>query len=360
MRFRRVGAVLFSAIMATTGLVANQGTASAIAGCPIPDGDSHCHAVGGYGPSFNFPPTYVNALGANIAVDCLHVGNRATDFINFEMWLTTDAGNWVEEGMTAGTLWASPGQEQGFIWYWADMRRQLNSYSEHYIGNASTGTYSNVAFYGEGGGNWGVYRNGTKIGTSLGMGQVASGGQLGAESTSRDVTVNGNANSWGFYGYDNNWHLVSGEAFYNNSQGLMTGYANGQYVHAQTPSCSGLTSTGTFQAPTADPAGLAATARKAALATGEDNPYDVRVVRSNRKAANAMVGSDTAGDQAVHVIQQRGSFTSPGGRAPVGHQAPTGNVLTTTIDAVTGQLLDLTITSEAPDLNTLGTVTTLG
>jgi hypothetical protein len=224
--------------LSTSTLWLGAGSADAIAGCP--SYPSHCHAVARYGPVAGQQAYYLNAVGADLEVDCLWVDNPYTDFVNYELWMTTNnnysaTGYWVEGGMTAGTLsHGVGGHPTGFLWYWADMRPNGGGYWEHYISDATTGTYTNLSFYWAGNGAWNVYKGGSYVGQSTYNGDWAGGGQTGAESTSPNIYVSGNTRNWQWLNGSGRWDWITVDTPYNNNPGLLSLSVNGPSVHAQT------------------------------------------------------------------------------------------------------------------------------
>jgi hypothetical protein len=359
---RRLSSIATVVALAVAGMAIGVGTATAVGPC---DRGTHCYGVGSYGPVRGNPPTYVNAVGSDLEVDCVGVTHPDTDWVNYEMWLDTgDGSDWIESGMTLGTLFAAPGQPQGFVWFWADQRSNGGGYHEHYIGPATTGEASNVSFYGAGNGNWDIYKAGSKVGFSSGVGTSSGGGSNGAESITTSAVLVGHTDSWGFYDLNNKWHLVSGEGFFNNSNGFFAGSASGSSISVSTPSgCAGAASAHRSTAIAVQPvttSTVRAMATRTAKVLGDSEPANATYVRTNRGAAGQLVGAKVDTDQSVYVIQMTGKFkvpASPG--AGTGHPAPTGTVLTVTVDAATGQVQDWGIDTTAPKLGTLGSVTSL-
>jgi hypothetical protein len=310
---------------------------------------------------------WLNAVGSDLEVGCLSVGDRINDLVNYEMWMSTnnnyDATHyWVEAGMTAGTLYSAPGQPRGFLWFWADSRPG-GGYSEHNLGNASVGTYTNVSFYWVSGtGNWDVYLGGNYVGTSTNNGAYAGGSQNGLEVTTANTTDIGNTANWQYQSPQGTWYWVTGEQFINtNTSGLLSGYANNQAVHAQTASCSSPYTTTTTPA-TPQPvtsATLKAVAERFATVAGDVHPSTIRYVKTTRQAANKLVGTKVNADQPVYMIQMTGTFAVPAAKVPTGGSAPKGTTLTVTVDAATGQVDDWGIDSTMHNLSALGTVAAL-
>ncbi|MFE0463831.1 hypothetical protein ACFW1A_31710 [Kitasatospora sp. NPDC058965] len=367
MRSIRTAALLAAGTtLITSTVVLAASPASAVAGCPTADGASHCYARGAFGPLAGQGPVWMDAIGTDLEVDCLSVGNRSTDFADYEMWMTTnnnyDAYDfWVEEGMTAGTLYAAPGAPQGFVWYWADSRPNGGGYNEHYVRDASTGNYTNVSFYFvQGTGDWNVFLGGSQIGTSAGVGAYAGSAANGVEVTTRDTTIVGNSANWQ-YRQNNVWNWAPA-AWQNTSGNLLSGWTNGPSVHAQTNSCSSHN-----LAPQSAPAPQAATPQRlseiatqfAALA-GDTHATNRRYVKTTRKAANALNGAQVAADGQSYLIQLDGKFTVPSAKTPKGQNAPTGTELSITVDAATGRVTDWGVSASSSGLEKLGAVSQLG
>jgi hypothetical protein len=103
---------------------------------------------------------------------------------------------------------------------------------------------------------------------------------------------------------------------------------------------------------------LRAVATRVASAEGETNPVGGQVVSSFRDAANQLAnGADIADPSAAYVVVLHGNFTAdhagPFGAAPRGHAL-------TLVVSPTFDLLDLTISANAPDLSRLGDTESLG
>ena len=104
---------------------------------------------------------------------------------------------------------------------------------------------------------------------------------------------------------------------------------------------------------------LRAIAARAAHASGDDSPYGLRWVKTNRGdgervTAGALLGQDTARE--VYVLQMRGHFTALNASVPRGAAVPIGTVMTLTVDAITGEVTDSGLTGEEQDLSALGDV----
>jgi hypothetical protein len=63
----------------------------------------------------------------------------------------------------------------------------------------------------------------------------------------------------------------------------------------------------------------------------------------------------------VYVASMRGHFVDSNAPVPAGSPAPSGTVLTVTVDAMSGSVVGIVLTSgQAPDLQSLGSVTDVG
>jgi hypothetical protein len=366
-KFRRSSALgVVAATVVASGLFATPGTAAAIDGCPNYDGASHCYGIGRFGYTAGQGPVYMNAMWSQLRVYCLAVGDPSTDFVDYEMWMSTNNNNpslstWVESGLTDGTLYYSPGQEQGFINFWADYRPD-GSYNEHYIGPASLNAYNTAAFYWvTNTNNWDVYFNSSYVGTSTNNGAFAGGGDNGIESTSPVMAIDGDTYGWSYADPSNNWHDVYNDPFVNDSGGLLTGSASGPAVHAQTTQGCTLPSATPAVSTPATSGSMADAANRVARMLGDSQPGSMSYVKTTRqKASTTASGGRVNTDQSVYLIELPGKFTTPAARVPQGKKAATGSNLTVTVDAANGQVLDWGITNTPTTLSTLGAVSALG
>lgn len=95
-----------------------------------------------------------------------------------------------------------------------------------------------------------------------------------------------------------------------------------------------------------------------AASYGDSSPGSIEHVEAPRQAAVLAASGDVVSDnREVILIVERGSFVGAGVPRPSGAAAPQGSVLTLAIDAQTGELTDLGIQSNVPDLASLGPVT---
>jgi len=328
-------------------------------------GGSHCYALDNYGSMVGgYAPT--NAQGGDLEVDCLSVGNRNTDFIDWEMWQPTSqnlsGSYWVEEGMTAGTVVDGGTGHTGFEWFWADNRPNGLGYAEHYLGGASTGNYTNVSFYWQGNANWGVYRGGSQVGTSVGTGANGWGGNAGMESTTSAATVQGNLHNYQYEDNHNVWHWVGLDITQPGSGGWAR-TSGGTGYFAATTGCGAAAKPADYAgaplAPTAAPAALQAIAKQEAVRNGGAAPAGVKYVTSTRKQAAALMNTQLATDEPVYVMQLSGTFVGDHAHVPQGNPKPTGTSMIVVVSAATGKVVDMAISDHTANLSALGAVSGL-
>ena len=93
---------------------------------------------------------------------------------------------------------------------------------------------------------------------------------------------------------------------------------------------------------------------RAAAEMGDDAPADAVLVPTTRRLAE-LVDVDTAEpDTPVYFVLAHGRFTASDASVPPGGNAPTGTILTLTIDPATNQSLDTGLVAAMPDLNAMG------
>jgi hypothetical protein len=91
---------------------------------------------------------------------------------------------------------------------------------------------------------------------------------------------------------------------------------------------------------------------------GDPTPTLVEHVETTRSQAVEASSADTVQNNAAsYLIAMRGNFVLQDAPRPPGAAAPTGSVLTLVIDAQTGQLTDIGVQDNVPDLSQLGPVT---
>jgi hypothetical protein len=94
---------------------------------------------------------------------------------------------------------------------------------------------------------------------------------------------------------------------------------------------------------------------------GDPRSIGVSTVSSTRERALSVISPGEAvggvsGIVAVHVIAMHGQFTDDAASPPSGQGAPKGTWLTVSLDASTGEVLDLSLTNHRPPLRRLGKV----
>ncbi|WP_158895288.1 hypothetical protein [Amycolatopsis anabasis] len=347
--------------LATSGLGAGPAQAVAAPQCSAAE---HCYAVGFIGSKEQ--PLWMNAVGSDLGVGCLHVDDRETEFANWEMWLLTNLNNpaldtWVEVGMTAGKLHFSPGQEKGFLWYWADQRPGL-PYREAYIKPARTLDRENVTFnWVPNSPNWEIHQDGDLVGVSENNG--AWGGQVdnGLEVTTPGARIAAGSINFQYQDTNNVWHPADTE-LYNDRPDLFSIFTNGRVITAATHKpCNDETVTMPTdnKATPPTPSMLLETATRLAAANGEEHPANIQYVATDRQALTSIDGTRPKSNDPVYLVQMTGNFVGYAASVPRGSKPPKGNVLTATVDANTGQMLSWSILLTPHDLSQFGTAATL-
>ncbi|WP_409180650.1 hypothetical protein F9C11_29700 [Amycolatopsis sp. VS8301801F10] len=308
----------------------------------------------------------MNAVGSDLGVGCLHVDDRDTDFANWEAWILTNLNDpksdtWVEAGMTAGTLQRSPGQEKGFLWYWADQRPGV-PYREFFIKPAHELVHENVTFkWVPNSPDWEVYQNGERVGTSAGNGAYGGQAYNGLEVTTPGARVFGSSLRFQYQDTDNVWHPAQTDT-YNQSRDLFSIYTNGQGITASTRKpCVDKKEKMTADRSNTPPSAsdLLNTATSLAAANDESSPADITYVKTDRNSLQRVDGTAPKSNDPVYLIQMTGNFIGYAAKVPPGSKAPRGNVLTATVDARSGQVLGWSILLEPHDLATFGQVSSL-
>jgi hypothetical protein len=103
-------------------------------------------------------------------------------------------------------------------------------------------------------------------------------------------------------------------------------------------------------------------ALQASSANGVSSPKTIEAVASpDRQAAEKVVSGDIVNDHvAVYVVEVTGgTFTDNTASTPPGAPAPSGSVLTFTVDAQSFRVTDFGLTNTAPDLTKIGPVVNL-
>lgn len=329
-------------------------------------GCNECYAITTYGirAGAKLPS---NAAGVDLEVSCLSVGDRINDFANWEAWQGTNNNisawdYWVEEGMTAGTVWDGGQPYTGFEWFWADMRPHGGDYNEHFLGDAATGGWTNVSFYWLGDGNWDVLIDGFVVGESTYSGDNSYGGDAGAETTTTNATVEGQLDNYQYEDPNGNWHGVKPNLEFTEPYPWFGGYAapgsiTGAYAFVNTgcgAKASRMNAAWRSHAKPISPADaptiLRATALGVAAQNGEAHPTGLAYVKGTRHQAASLMDTSVTEDDASYIIQMHGHFTSyRSGRA--GSKArPTGNTMLVVVSATTGQVTDISISNSVRSL----------
>jgi len=101
-------------------------------------------------------------------------------------------------------------------------------------------------------------------------------------------------------------------------------------------------------------------ALKAAADNGDAKPTTATLVPTTRGIAEEIdAGASVNSDQPVYFVVLHGHFTANGASIPEGASAPTGSVLTLTIDPNTNEITDLGIEDSTPDVGEIGVPVTL-
>ena len=103
-------------------------------------------------------------------------------------------------------------------------------------------------------------------------------------------------------------------------------------------------------------------ALQASSANGVPSPKNIEAVASaDHQAAEKIVSGDIVNDHvAVYVVEVTGgTFTDNGASTPPGAPAPSGSVLTLTVDAQSFRVTDFGLADTAPDLTQIGPVVNL-
>jgi hypothetical protein len=96
--------------------------------------------------------------------------------------------------------------------------------------------------------------------------------------------------------------------------------------------------------------------QRVATINGEPTPTQAQWVETTRQVAVASQSSDGVdSDQNVYFVILHGQFVDTHAYMPPGASAPTGTVLTMTVDASTGEVLDSGLSDIAPNYTDTGT-----
>jgi hypothetical protein len=383
---RRASVVL--TVLVTVGVtVGAQRSALAYSCTPA----SHCYAEADWdsAPSNEGSYTYLYS-------SCLNGPNNTSNFADEEIWEGTDNSTlgayWVETGLSYGAI--NGVAKGGPYWFWARNRPSTgNGYAAFYVGPASNSTsyLAEIAYAGND--KWSVYENTSLVGTAnsnppysryMATGEEVAG-NYNVYGESSDMswfdTSGGNHNTWS--SGSSHPSIIEtyppADAYWSSSNyNDLTYYANcgfGAPASAHTASTRvPAVSPTTVRAETSaekpiavrkgtvaisSPAlptlqGLANT--MAASAEGIGVSASQAVLTTRQQAATVTAGDTVNSDQGVYLVQLQGQFTAVAASMPHGQLAPTGQYLTFTVDASTGDVLDWSVGDHFSDLSTLGPV----
>jgi hypothetical protein len=328
------------------------GDAAAAPTCTM---SSHCYGIANL-------PLRINGATTNLKVTCMSVTNWRNELVTEEMWVSTNGSwnYWVELGMTVGTPVSTRKM------FWADNRPNGGGYHEHYPSTAATlnHTYINTISYA-GGNAWNVYiQGGSPIGTSGANPGPSVGAQVGEEITTNSAKGAATHTSLWYKDTGNTFHAgwpnstisqdVPPRAAWISTHNSMRAYSN-----CTAPSVAEKQGVAAVSSPaTVD--SVLDVARLLAEQNGDANPTGISYVKTTRQQATSLVGTDQVDtDQDAYLVQLHGNFVGHAAKTPPGGAKPTGTVLTASVDAATGELLDWSLTDSAAELNKLGPATTV-
>jgi hypothetical protein len=327
------------------------------------NGNERCYAITPWG---SVAGTNAPSNGSNVDLDiygCLSVGNRVTDFANWESWQLTngdlaEASYWVEAGMTAGTVVDGGQTYIGFLQFWADSRPNGGGYNEHLGPNTGfLNRYFPVNFAWAGNGNWKVSIDGVLAGTSTANGGNSYGGEAGAEVTTKDATIAAELDNYSWITTYNATVKVNPDLFIQAPSGWFSAYSQvapgGAYTNVTTGCGSSAAvvnaELNAHEKPITAaeaPSVLRATALKIAAMNGEANPTGVAYVAGTRTQGVALTNSAVTQDGPSYIVEMHGHFTSYRG-GPIGRNGqsydPTGNTMIVVVSTATGMVTDTSI-----------------
>jgi len=101
-------------------------------------------------------------------------------------------------------------------------------------------------------------------------------------------------------------------------------------------------------------------ATSVATSLGDPTPATaVSILTTSQAAVSAASGGIVDSDQPVYLAVLTGSFVDNHAYVPPESDAPTGSVVTITVDAATQEILDLSVGDHQVDLSSLGAPATL-
>lgn len=345
------------ATIAAVGLLAAALTlpaGSAAADGPECNVYSHCYGTASYPTGGN-----IDGVAVDLWTDCLHLDTPNSDFATHEMWMWTNASpgtmTWLEGGYQRGIA-AGGNNETWFQWFWAEYTG--SAFYSHHIQYASVADWKQLWFAHYGDDTWGIYLGGSYAGQTAQHATAGTYVQVGGETTEPEVYSHGKSRYL-------QWHGWGASSWTGASTGIATATSG---VYSASASGAGMEQTSLKKI--CSPAPLRATAPEAkapstqdlkdvavkvAAQYGEASPTGIEVVSTTRMAAQRAVGAGdkVESDQKSYLVQLRGAFV---GHAPQGKKVPRGNTMTLTVDAATGVVTDLSLSTAHRDLAKLGSV----
>jgi hypothetical protein len=103
------------------------------------------------------------------------------------------------------------------------------------------------------------------------------------------------------------------------------------------------------------PAFVTAAANRVAAINGDAHPSNAAWVKTTRQTAVSAESTDTVdSNQPVYYVVLHGHFAATKGYLGPGAAVPTGTILTLTVDASTGEVLDNSLSNKTPDFSHTG------
>jgi hypothetical protein len=108
------------------------------------------------------------------------------------------------------------------------------------------------------------------------------------------------------------------------------------------------------------PAFVTAAANRVAAINGDAHPSSAGWVKTTRQRAVSAESTDTVdSNQPVYYVVLHGHFAATKGYLGPGAAVPTGTILTLTVDASTGEVLDNSLSNRTPDFSHTGRLSAL-
>lgn len=316
---------------------------------------SHCYGIVEYHePAFD-------GVGQELWTDCLVLDPPSNDVATHEMWIAFPGGSYIEAGYVKGGI-AGGDTQTGFRMFWADWNG--TNFTSHFITSAPILNYINFSMYRNVAGTWSVYTNGTLRGTTTSTYGNANVIQTGGETTEPKVLSHGKSRylqsrnastgAWTWAQWD---YVGATTGVYSVSHNVLERMEQISLQRICDPLPGGPPGTFAPLAPAKAPSvsDVKQLAVRFAEQNGDKAPA-VEMVSTKRGAAQAHLKSGKVdSDQAVYLVQMRGSFTGNLVPRPKGASAPKGDAITLTIDSATGEVTDWSL-GKVSDLAKLGSV----